>query len=196
MPPVWSAIYSRLMAAREASDKAIPEPPSPLILGGWVSTNDVEKRLRWQSTVAWAARWGVSHLIGELSPDQMYRVSSLTDYEVGPMGGPMYLPWNWEPRDTVSPEAAARALDILRSTWTEIAGDHLAQSTRPLRLTGRKRRRLLVFAQNDMEPPWGSWASLGPGIERRSFTRLRAAVNSAIAPLEVDHIDFVHSQTK
>lgn len=195
MPIIWRDIHERLLAAT-AHDPRIPRPPVPLILAGWVYTNDIDKQTRWNDTMQWARQWGLSHLIPPLEPDMMYIVESPTTYAVGPMGGPMYLEWNHDPRPTVSDDAAAQAVTRLLEDWTRVAGPVLSAVTRPIRLTGRKRRRLLVDVQRDALPPWGTWTALAAGAERRSFTVFRASINQAIRPLEVDHIDFVHELSK
>src|SRR5208337_1649632 len=83
-------------------------------------------------------------------------------------------------------------MDTLLSHWSEIVGNELASITRPLVFTGRKARRLLVLADSAITPPWGGWSHLSiQESERRTFTRFRAAINKAIAPHEVDHIDFI-----
>jgi hypothetical protein len=55
-----------------------------------------------------------------------------------------------------------------------------------LSFTGKKKRRLLVFADPQITPPWGSWFALASGAQRRAFTQFRKAVNDAISPLHVD----------
>ena len=62
--------------------------------------------------------------------------------------------------------------------------------TKPLRFTGKKKRRLVVRADEKHAPPWGGWNALAPGENRRAFTHLRSAINRAISPLQVDQIDF------
>jgi len=79
----------------------------------------------------------------------------------------------------------------LLSDWSHIVGKELASITRPLALTGKKARRLFVSADAAFIPPWGGWSHLSTQeVERRTFTQFRAAINKAIAPHEVDHIDF------
>ena len=64
--------------------------------------------------------------------------------------------------------------------------------TRPVAFTGKKARRLLIHADATALPPWGNWAQRGDDEEqRRAFTRLRSTINRAIAPHEVDHIEFL-----
>jgi hypothetical protein len=58
--------------------------------------------------------------------------------------------------------------------------------------TGKKARRLLVQAEGTATPPWGGWSYRSPDeAKRRTFTRFRSAVNKAIGPHEVDHIEFI-----
>jgi hypothetical protein len=121
----------------------------------------------------------------------MYRVEVPSSYLIGPKGGPMYLSWNYERRPDVAEQDAEKAVASLKDQWVEIAGHELSQVTSPLKLTGIKKRRLLVNADFNHTPPWGSWFQLSNSQERREFTRLREAVNKAIYPLMVDHIDFI-----
>jgi hypothetical protein len=68
----------------------------------------------------------------------------------------------------------------------------MAAVTTPLCFTGRKRRRLVCDIYGDPNrslPPWGSWEAIAENPQ--AFTKLRRSVNRAIAPLEVDHIDFL-----
>lgn len=123
----------------------------------------------------------------------MYAVDELSDYQIGPLGGPMYQDWTFDPKPRADPLTRAKAVESLQSKWTQIAGAKLAAVTWPLRLTGSKGRRLLVLVRTQRPPPWGSWTTLAKDERRRSFTAFRKAVNSAIAPLEVDHIDFITS---
>ena len=104
----------------------------------------------------------------------------------------MYLSWSFEPKPVVSEKDAAHAVVLLQADWEKIAGPELCKMTRPLRLTGAKQRRLLVYADQFARPLWGTWTKLTAGPERREFTRLRAAVNAAIHPLKIDHIEFLH----
>jgi len=51
-PALWAELHSRLQ--KVAAENGLPPPPQPLILNGWVFSNDVEKRNRWEETLAWA----------------------------------------------------------------------------------------------------------------------------------------------
>ena len=151
----------------------------------------MEKMQRWEDTVAWANSNGCLEFVTTISDNDFYFVSEPTSYTVGPAGGPMYRPWDFDTKLRPSSEEIARHFETLKSRWSEIVGLELAHITHPLAFTGGKARRLLVQAECSANPPWGGWAYLSPvEAERRTFTRLRAAVNNAIAPHEIDHIDF------
>ncbi len=175
-PDPWSKIYQSLKYAWEiGGEKGLP-PPVPLILNGW-HTNDIEKYKRWKETVEWAKGNGLENLIPELQDDEKYMVWHMTSYEVGPMGGPMYLPWDYEPKNVPLDSDVKDALEKLKQNWDRIAGNNLASATCPVRLTGRKKIRLIVVANPTVKPPWGDWNCLYPGEFRRTFTRFRKAVN-------------------
>jgi hypothetical protein len=193
LPPLWNEIYQRLHSSWLKDGSKGPPPPIPLILNGWAYSDDLEKKKRWESTVRWAHERGFENLIPEIEESQSHMVSELSTYEIGPMGGPMYLDWGSSPKTTSSVEEVESAFHQLATNWKEIAGLVLASHTKPLRFTGKKRRRLLVLADPEYVPPWGSWNMLKPGEEHRSFTRLRNRVNEIIDPMKVDHIDFVFS---
>jgi hypothetical protein len=187
-PTRWNAIYQRLLEmARQR--KIVPAPPIPLILNGWASTNDVDKSERWAQTVRWAEQNGVIDLVSVEQQD-WYAVENPSSYEIGPLGGPMHLPWRFDPAERPAGDAAQDALSRLTENWPGIAGE-IAQFTRPVCLAGAKMRRLLVcVAPSAPNPPWGTWDKLAEDESRRRFSDLRRKVNAVIAPLEVDHIDF------
>ncbi|MBN1900622.1 hypothetical protein JW926_04765 [Candidatus Sumerlaeota bacterium] len=167
-------------------------PPIPLILAAWTATNDLEKKQRWEETIAWAETNGCSHLVSCIPDQDFYFVEKPTDYMVGPLGVPMYRTWDFETKTRPSSEQIVQLMGILRSHWLEIVGSEIGSITRPLAFTGDKARRLLVFANASFTPPWGGWSYLSRHeSERRTFTHFRTAINTAIAPHEVDHIDFI-----
>ncbi|MFN7037546.1 MAG: hypothetical protein ACK4SN_14400, partial [Bellilinea sp.] len=95
LPYVWAEIYDRLYSAwQERGSKGDP-PPIPLILSGWVFSNDLAKKIRWEMTLQWAREQGLEHLIPEIDRHQAYKVATITTYTIGPMGGPMYLNWDY-----------------------------------------------------------------------------------------------------
>jgi hypothetical protein len=161
-----------------------------MILAGWAFSNDRQKQLRWQETIEWAKRHGCAELVTSLPLDSMHVVGALSDYEIGPGGGPMYLQWSFDSKAKVGIQEKQAAIEKLGANWTEVAGS-LSAFTEPMRFTGAKGRRLLVSVNCDFSPPWGSWTKLEDAERRRHFTRFRADVNAAIAPLVVDHIDFI-----
>jgi hypothetical protein len=187
-PRIWADVHQALIKRWEAVRDGSPEPPNPLILAGWAYSNDVEKQRRWQRTVEWARERGWDDLV-RIAPEAMYRVQALTDYTVGPGGGPMYLDWDFTPKRAPSDQECQHALDVLMEAWDSIAAE-MAHATWPLRFSGAKRRRLVVLADRMVTPPWGGWGWRAAGEARRAFTRFRQRVNAAIAPLHVDHIDF------
>ncbi len=190
-PPYWNELHQRLKEA-VLTDRAISPPPVPLILGGWAYSNNIQKQARWQATIAWAKHHGLSHLVDNVPDEFMYFVSEQSLYEAGPFGGPMYLEWNFDSKPQISSAERTAAIQILQSNWKTIADDELGNATRPLRLTGRKGRRLLVLVTSNLTPRWGSWTTLAREEQkRRTFTALRVAVNRAVFPLEIDHIDFI-----
>jgi hypothetical protein len=194
LPIPWNETYQRLLKAWEAEGKKGRPPPVPLILNGWVYSNDVEKAERWQATIKWAEARGLTSLLPRLTDDEQYVVEELSGYQIGPMGGPMFLPWDFTEKEKPSKELLQETLLRLKKEWADVVGADLARVTKPIGFTGAKGRRLLVQADNSMKPPWGEWDRLAPDERRRGFTKFRQAVNDAIAPLAVDHIDFDTSE--
>jgi hypothetical protein len=189
-PTPWHYVFERLTSYARTHQCKPSSPPSPLILAGWVFSNDVEKMRRWDETVAWATNNGCPEVV-EIPDGDFYYVEEPTSHTIGPLGGPMYRPWDFEEKGRPSSNQVAECLEALLSGWQDIVGPKLARITRPLAFTGARARRLLVLADGSAHPPWGGWSYLSAvESERRTFTRFRAAINKAIAPHEVDHIDF------
>lgn len=189
-PSVWHETVMRL--ERLARARGIVEPvPTPLILGGWAYSNDVQKKGRWEETVAWARKYNLTQ---ELPVDEtdFYKVDELFAGTVGPTGGPMKLPWRFDPATKPDPDVLAEALSKLQGAWESLCPSDVVAVTRPSKFTGKKGRRLEVrVLDRAAEPPWGTWTELSRGAERRLFTELRAAINRCIAPHAVDHVDFI-----
>ena len=190
-PPVWASLY-RQLRDHAANHACLPvAPPVPLILGGWIHSNDVQKQVRWAETVDWAAANGATQHVEALQGADFYEVEYPSAVDIGPAGGPMYLPWSSERKPRPQAEAVAACLAQLRGAWAEAAGPDLAACTTPVRFTGRKARRLLVEVTQDAVAPWGDWQRLPVDLQRRrAFTRLRAAINTVVSPHHVHHIDF------
>lgn len=187
----WEVIDRRLCLAWEDAGKKGTPPPTPLILAGWCGSNDYEKGARWRETAEWAERYGFDHFTPELSPEEIHSVTEMSPYYLGPTGKPMKLRWKSDPKKVPSPEEVDQASRKLNDGWETIVGTDLAKITSPQGFFGANKRRLVVRARMSADPPWGSWTSLAPDERRRSFTQFREAISKAIAPLEVDHIDFV-----
>jgi hypothetical protein len=49
--------------------------------------------------------------------------TELSTYEVGPMGGPIYLPWQFEPSKRPAEDDAVAAFQRLTANWSTIAGE-------------------------------------------------------------------------
>jgi len=189
-PPVWNQVYQRLV--RIAATRAdLMEPPVPLILGGWIYSNDMEKRNRWLETVHWAQEAGCEDMLASLKAEDFYTREVLSDHEVGPEGGAMFRQRDLERKERPKESLLTMAMTQLTNEWPTIAAG-LSECTRPLFFTGDKARRLVVAVVSNTLPPWGQWHDLSSvEAERRTFTAFRKAVNKAISPHAVDHIDFI-----
>jgi hypothetical protein len=190
-PTPWHEAFQRLADYAELHACTPSSPPKPLILTGWACSSDTEKAERWEGTLAWAANNGCSDLLSRIPEQDFYFVHEVTSRAVAPLGGPMHRAWDFERKSRPPTGQLAKRMDALLSSWPEIVGQELANITRPTKFTGAKARRLLVLADAAARPPWGGWSCLSTReSERKVFTGFRAAVNAAIAPHEVDHIDF------
>jgi hypothetical protein len=188
IPLRWNEIYEALLSA--CKEKRIASsPPVPLILSGWVYSNDVEKAETWKATESWAQENGLTeHVV--VPEGDWYAVEHPYIGAVGPFGAPMYLPWKFKPEPIPSAANIEAALKRLIEAWGDVAGE-LNHCTRPYRITGAKARRLVVLVLPSASlPPWGDWKSLPKDDSRRTFTKLRQAINRATAPLEIDHVEF------
>jgi hypothetical protein len=187
-PVRWNAVYEALML--ECSRRGIPSaPPRPLILAGWAYSNDVEKADCWKATIDWAEQYGISE-ITRIEPKDWYCVDHPSSLEIGPFGGPTFLPWRFEPAEPPNADDVRLALAKLVACWPQAAGI-LAEFTHPSRITGKKSRRLVVLLSRPAPPPpWGDWNRLATDESRRAFTQFRRAVNAITSPVEFDHIDF------
>jgi len=144
---------------------------------------------RWEETVAWANVNGCAEVVDGIPDSDYYFVDNPSTYAIGPLGGPLNRPWDFEAKSRPSSDDLNRLLEILISTWTKIVGEELARATRPLVFAGKRARRLLVYADANVRRMWGDWSHLSRSqSDLRAFTHFRAAINKAIAPHEVDHV--------
>jgi hypothetical protein len=193
-PIPWNAVYQRLLSLGERRPD-LPKPPVPLILNGWVFSNDVEKMERWQETLQWAQAAGCAHITSSLPDDDFYQIEALTSYRIGPLGGPLHRSWDFESKEKPAQEIVDAGLRRLVEQWPDLATG-FSTCTRPVAFTGGKARRLVVAVSGNCSPPWGTWESLSnEEPRRRAFTAFRKSVNEALAPHEVDHIDFIMEAT-
>lgn len=192
MPFNWAELHQALLREwAEQRDATIPKPPVPLILAGAAFSSAREIRARWAEFLDWAEKHGFMEvLLAHYQPpegkDYAERAAGVS--EVGRGWWPDTTYWNSEPRARPTQEQVSAALATLQSAWHKIAGEALGTHTRPFAITGKKKRRLVVKMNAAFVPEWGAWDSceLAPVV----FRKFRLAVNAAIAPVEVDHIDF------
>ena len=193
MPAEWAKVHAVLNEAwRARGNINISKPPTPLILAGAAFSTASAIRQRWVELIEWANAHGFSEELGfNLPSSQGLGVAESTAgvSEQGEGWWPEYGEQHHELREKPSKDAALAALVLLKQTWVTVVGPELASSTRPLRFTGQKLRRLLVAADPEQFPTWGNWNSTN--ANRSAFTAFRKAINSAIAPMEVDDISFI-----
>ena len=189
-PMVWQSIHRRLLSIAEGKPE-LSKPPVPLILAGWAYTNDLQKMDRWSQTVSWAEEADCSDIINTLVEEEFYYTEDVSNYDIGPLGGPLFRPWDSIAKCPLDSTEKEKTLHNLKKYWPDIAPG-FSGSTEPIALTGKKARRLLVLVLKDIQPPWGKWDNLSHIKEKRlKFTFFRSAVNEIIQPHEVDHIDFI-----
>lgn len=75
LPLVWSDIYSKLVEIWEQDKSYIVEPPRPLILNGWMFSDDIDKKNRWEETKDWIKKYASSELINNLTDADYYKVT-------------------------------------------------------------------------------------------------------------------------
>jgi hypothetical protein len=189
-PATWDEVHRALITFYKSSGRLIEKPPTPLILAGWVYSNDDEKKLRWEKTVAWAIRNGCPHLV-EIDEEDFYSVVTPSNYQIGPMGGPMYLRWCFNTKVRPQGLELTGYLIKLKISWRQIVGSELGNATSPINFSGHKARALIVKVKVFSTPPWGGWDWRSVDSQSRStFRKFRASVNHAIHPHMVDHIYF------
>jgi hypothetical protein len=153
--------------------------------------NDLQKETRWKETVAWAIHNGCDKEVNIPASD-FYCVDAMTDHQIGPLGGPMYLPWSLDEKSRPTQESLGSLLELLSKNWERVAGLEIARVTEPIKFSGAKARCLWVKVHGRVQPTWGSWDRLSNiQSERRFFTKFREAINNLIAPHMVDHIEFL-----
>jgi hypothetical protein len=188
---VWWKTFERVRDVWIAAGRVGDQPPMPLILAGWIYSSDRDKQERWQALVKWADEHSVSHLIPELSAEDQY----CTNFVTTSYPEQNYRPDRYDEKERPSDGALAQAMSVLKHDWLKIAGEELADVCNPTKITGQKKRRLLVTVTKEHKPSWGSWNStFGP--ERERFSEFRRRVNDAIAPVHVDHVDFCARDSK
>ena len=191
MPADWARIHARLAQERLDRGLGIPAPPVPLILAGAAFSTATAIRQRWSDLFDWAATHGLMATLLALLPpppdiDVAANIAGVS--EDGRGWWPEYGVQDHPPRAKPTADAVLATLKRLQQHWASVVGDDLVRSTRPLRFSGRKRRRLIVAADPNARPPWGCWGSRFH--HPSGFRGFRHSINSFIAPMEVDHVHF------
>jgi len=192
LPSDWAKLHSLLSKAwKLRDDGGLPKPPVPLILAGAAFSRASDIRQRWIDLITWANEYEFSALLSRNLPeppdhDVADAIAGVSEDGKGwwPEIGEQFH----DPKQKPSKKVVAETLEHLKLKWTEIVGNDLARATSPVKFTGKKSRRLIVIANLEFTPPWGSWysASCNP----KAFSEFRKAINAAISPMEVDDIEF------
>jgi len=186
LPQVWCDIHSKLIKIWEQDKLAMPEPPRPLILNGWMFSSDTDKKNRWDETKEWIIKYANPDLIGNLTDADYYKVAKFSSYIP-------YKFYDLEVKTRPSEEEIDNAIKLLKNQWKNIVGMGLGENSEPFKFTGKKQRKLLVKVNVSYVPPWGSWTHID-STKQEVFRAFRRAINSAITPIHVDHIDFMPRQ--
>lgn len=200
LPIAWNKVHESLERHWIAAGSNGEKPPTPLILNDWSFSNDVDKRNRWLSTVRWAEKNNLTHLIPKKFPSKdSYMTEHLSDYEIGPGGGPLYLPWNFKSRPIISKEKVELIFKDILLLWNSNKHEKIFQITKPLKLSGKKSRALICEVPTDQQPPWGAWELIKKDeISRSQFRTFRSSINISINQHahKIDHIIFKSVQNK
>jgi hypothetical protein len=86
VPIVWAKVYGSLVNAYNNGSEIKDPPPKPLILNGWVFSSDLDKKLRWSETIAWANEHSCEDLLPQLTLEEEYRVEQLSIIVDDPYG--------------------------------------------------------------------------------------------------------------
>ena len=71
-PKIWAKTRAALMREFERRNDIEQAPPKALVLGGWVHSDDFEKKEAWEATVQWADENNCSHLIPVLGESERH----------------------------------------------------------------------------------------------------------------------------
>lgn len=189
--PGGTAWHKFWLELSTASRGPADNPPMPLILGASACSN-ADKLSRLREQLQWASERGrlvESILFLQAIPLEHWNRGgdlnwSRDSYSRGHFG------WTSDPKPKLSRDQAIALIHLLRSRWSDVAGEQLSAVCHPICFSGQKARRLVVESVIGSRPPWGSWQSFSPNTPRTAFSVLRASVNRAIAPHAVDHIEF------
>lgn len=190
-PSKWNDIYQSLCEIRNKQEDKIPEPPIPLILGGW-GRSDQAKHDRWNETLVWISRYSPNVTLN-LADEDFYAVDHISNKGYWDIIANHKYGYTKDPSIKPTKVELEKMISLLVSNWGQLAGE-MASYTRVVRFTGAKARRLIVRADKDRQPPWVQWnGKWGSGNSRENypdFAKFRARINDLIQPHHVDHIEF------
>ena len=72
-PIPWNNVFKKLSKFADDNEN-LSKPPVPLILNGWVFSDDYQKKERWEQTVSWAKNAGCLELIDFLTEEDFHFV--------------------------------------------------------------------------------------------------------------------------
>jgi hypothetical protein len=84
-PIPWDKVYRELVNYSKKHDCTPSSPPIPLVLSGWVFSNDVQKMERWQETIEWAQENNCSELVNSIPDDDFYYVEKPNSNIIDPL---------------------------------------------------------------------------------------------------------------
>lgn len=185
-PNTWYKTWLDLKTKWEHDKLTCPPPPVALVLSGWTMSNDYDKQERWRQTLKWADSNNLRHFIPELKDEEKYFVEELSSWRPFEDDDFVIHPEKYKP----TKEEIRSAIEKIQKNWVTYLGKEFAEKTKPLKLTGDKSRRLVVKVDINYQPPWGTWTRISDN-QKTLFSKFRQQINKDIAPVEIDHIDFV-----
>jgi len=183
-PNTWYKIWVNLKAIWVKNKMTCLPPPTALVLSSWTMSNDYDKLEQWQQTIKWVDTNKLTHLLSDLNDDEKYCVEELSYWR--PFQNHNFHPEKYKP--TI--EEIQTTIQTIKNNWVNYVDNEFANNTKPLKLTGKKSRRLIVKVDKNYQPHWGTWTKINSD-KKEIFSNSRKHINSNIKPLEIDHIDFI-----
>lgn len=179
-PHNWIRLLSELIEARNRCiGDSILLPPIPFSLRKKGQGAAQQIRRQWCALVTWAREHDFD--------------SCLDFFCQHPPGYDVAEYFAQSPRPDFGPDERARpvphtllvkkAEQYLLRNWPKIVGIEFARSSRPVRLEGAKKRRLVIAVNPEQTPSWGSWEADAHGSQR--FASTQRLINRALWPMEI-----------